>query len=376
MTPKVLHVSTTHTGGAGIAARELNQVLNLHSWPSLFVARKHETFSLSDFEQYLTPSIVEQVGSKSVTAANLLLGDPFFSLFSVGVRDVLRYTSVGNQVLHFHNFFNVVNREFILRRLGPLTPRIVTLHDERFYTGGCHHALSCDGFESGCSACPRLSKLIHFSLDKVAEGLQNDLGELKMAVIAPSIWILDRFRRSPFAFIPSFFIPNVLNWYEVPFLKRRETPVQIRIGFAGGNSALKGQTLWNELPGVFGQNSRFEFLTPEHFSFHMNVFWQNIDVLVVPSIVDNHPNVISEAHLRGIPVVASNVGGISEMATAGYDEVVYEVQNVEAWRDSILSVVENYSSMMAQRVRLLTIGNMERALVNHIDVYKRLLTPS
>jgi glycosyltransferase involved in cell wall biosynthesis len=41
------------------------------------------------------------------------------------------------------------------------------------------------------------------------------------------------------------------------------------------------------------------------------------DLLVVPSLIDNAPNVIAEAHACGLPVLASAVGGIPEMVEPG-----------------------------------------------------------
>jgi glycosyltransferase involved in cell wall biosynthesis len=41
------------------------------------------------------------------------------------------------------------------------------------------------------------------------------------------------------------------------------------------------------------------------------------DLLVAPSLIDNAPNVIAEAHACGLPVLASAVGGIPEMIKPG-----------------------------------------------------------
>lgn len=54
----------------------------------------------------------------------------------------------------------------------------------------------------------------------------------------------------------------------------------------------------------------------------------SIDVLVVPSIwPENSPLVIGEAFLAGVPVVASNIGGIPEVVADGHNGLLFEAGN-------------------------------------------------
>jgi GT2 family glycosyltransferase/glycosyltransferase involved in cell wall biosynthesis len=53
-----------------------------------------------------------------------------------------------------------------------------------------------------------------------------------------------------------------------------------------------------------------------------------LDVLVVPSIwIENAPFVIREAHAAGVPVVASNLGGMAEMVQHGRNGLLFEPGN-------------------------------------------------
>jgi len=58
-------------------------------------------------------------------------------------------------------------------------------------------------------------------------------------------------------------------------------------------------------------------------------FWGRIDYLLVPSRQDNSPNVIHEAKMAGVPVIASSVGGIPELLTPGVDHL-FDVSVLEA----------------------------------------------
>lgn len=61
-------------------------------------------------------------------------------------------------------------------------------------------------------------------------------------------------------------------------------------------------------------------------------------VFVCPSTLDNSPNTVGEAMLLGMPVVASEVGGIPDMITHGEDGLLVEKEKEEALAEAILKV--------------------------------------
>ena len=67
---------------------------------------------------------------------------------------------------------------------------------------------------------------------------------------------------------------------------------------------------------------RFEILEAREISKEtgrMDKFYSSIDILLVLSRMDNSPNVIHEAHSIGIPVIATKIGGISELLNDEFD---------------------------------------------------------
>jgi glycosyltransferase involved in cell wall biosynthesis len=50
----------------------------------------------------------------------------------------------------------------------------------------------------------------------------------------------------------------------------------------------------------------------------MNELYSKSHFLLVPSSSENHPGVINEAQLSGLVVIATDVGGISEMVTDSF----------------------------------------------------------
>lgn len=82
-----------------------------------------------------------------------------------------------------------------------------------------------------------------------------------------------------------------------------------------------------ELRSMCGSNKRIEFLG------YMNSadFYDRIDCLVIPSLCpDSFPTVAFESCAAGVPVVASNIGGLPEIVKDGVNGFLFEPGNVSA----------------------------------------------
>jgi glycosyltransferase involved in cell wall biosynthesis len=121
------------------------------------------------------------------------------------------------------------------------------------------------------------------------------------------------------------FIPNTLSTdYRLRAKLNRPARKhnQFTIGVASLNKSdlLKGSDIIEEIRAHYLRDPFIDFSYLNDFSSEdYEEFWGSISCLLVPSRGDNSPNVIHEAKLRGIPVVASDVGGISELLHQGYD---------------------------------------------------------
>jgi glycosyltransferase involved in cell wall biosynthesis len=66
------------------------------------------------------------------------------------------------------------------------------------------------------------------------------------------------------------------------------------------------------------------------------------DICVVPSIwYENSPVVIYESFFHGVPVVGSRIGGIPELIREGYNGLLFEAENPEELRHSLLYLVNH-----------------------------------
>ena len=64
-------------------------------------------------------------------------------------------------------------------------------------------------------------------------------------------------------------------------------------------------------------------------------------LLVLPSFMDTSPNVVSEAQVAGLPVVATRVGGVPEMIEHRRTGLLVPAQSVGALSDAILEILRH-----------------------------------
>ena len=69
------------------------------------------------------------------------------------------------------------------------------------------------------------------------------------------------------------------------------------------------------------------------------------DIYVHPSIIDNSPNALCEAQLLGVPVIATNVGGIPQMVKDGETGILYPYNESFALVSSILNLYNDKNKM-------------------------------
>lgn len=84
-------------------------------------------------------------------------------------------------------------------------------------------------------------------------------------------------------------------------------------------------------------------------------------VLIHPCRIDNSPNSVAEAMASGLPVVASNVGGVPSMIDHGVSGILVEPRNHRQLAEAVISLLQNE----AERTRLANRAK-EVALERHL----------
>jgi glycosyltransferase involved in cell wall biosynthesis len=100
-----------------------------------------------------------------------------------------------------------------------------------------------------------------------------------------------------------------------------------------------------------------------------------LDVLVVPSIwAENSPLVIHEAFLAGVPVIASDIGGIPELVTHEVNGLLFPVGDVDALARALQRVAGDRGLLQKLRDGIPPVRSIETDVQELRAMYQRTQT--
>jgi glycosyltransferase involved in cell wall biosynthesis len=217
-------------------------------------------------------------------------------------------------------------------------PLVITAHDCALVTGGCVYPMDCPKHEPGCpDPCPR-----DYPDTRRTRAMRHALvRDVRPALISPSSWLAGLLRRE----WPDLPVKVVPNGVEVPehlvekssarakLAIAPEARVALFLAHGGTRAAYKGGARFEALlarmaslvPGTLGivaggdeTARRGDMLFLPYLEGEMlSTVLSACDVLVYPSLADNHPLIVLEAMAHGLPVASYAVGGIVEQVLDG-----------------------------------------------------------
>ncbi len=111
-------------------------------------------------------------------------------------------------------------------------------------------------------------------------------------------------------------------------------------------------------------------------SLTLKALYSAADVLIFPSRQDNLPNTVIEAQVCGTPVVAFNIGGLSDIIEHKKTGYLAEAFNIEDLANGILWVVNHIEIRKLRkntREKAVLKFNEKKIAQNYLNVYKSLL---
>lgn len=104
---------------------------------------------------------------------------------------------------------------------------------------------------------------------------------------------------------------------------------------------------------------------------------QASDLMVIASRMDTSPNVITEAHAVGIPVVGTCAGGIPDMIKEGEDGFLVPVDDASAMAERMAELLQTREQRMkmgqAGRDKVRVLNDPGRVAEEHVEYYREML---
>ena len=347
---KIVHLVTSITGGAGLAAVRLHEsLLQAHQDSHLItVSRRSGVITKSEIVQDI--NVTKRLASSTLTFFQKTLvqkGEDLVTTLSLDLIDWNDSLISTADVLHLHSFYNLVSIQNFLEYY-PEKAKFVTLHDERFYTGGCHVSKNCSQFSFGCQNCPQVQRLFQILVSHVQRKTKLLLEkDVNLMFVCPSNWIKKRAMLAFPMLEPRRFIEiyNPIPNMNISESFEEQNQNFIKIGFISQELAnpiknLKlllsafdkiNKTYPNKYLLYLVGNSRVDYASSSSNIIQkkannlkeLQKILCEIDLLVVPSSFDNLPNVLGEALMNGVGLVGSNVGGIPEVLNL-FEQPIFE----------------------------------------------------
>ncbi len=251
-------------------------------------------------------------------------------------------------IVNLHWVGNLIDWELFFRPGRVTAPVVWTMHDMRPFTGGCHYSGECENYRTGCGYCrffgaDRLEDLSRIAFARQKAALNGWNGRLH--VVTPSHWLAREAASSPImANLPITVIPNSIDL--TLFQARDKAEARARLNLPGNVRILLfiahmltdprkgGEYLLQALPAL-RDIPDFQLLTvglappvwPEGIrvvnagnvtdQLVLNHLYAAADLVVLPTLQDNLPNIILEAFASGTPIAGFATGGVPDHVIEG-----------------------------------------------------------
>ena len=376
-------------GGAAQATFRLHKALVAGGTESLLCVNQ----ALSEDPNVFTPPGKVSTFLRSLRphlgtiARNLLLTDgaPSPSLSLLPSRWPKRLNSLNLDVVHLHwTQWEMLSIHDISQINAPL---VWTLHDMWVFSGSQHYDNS-GRWASGYTADSRHINERGLDLDRWCWERKQKSWKRPISIICPSNWMAHCARSSPLLnhckvhVIPNTIDTDVWRPHDKSSCRRLfNLPQSSKLILFGANGGVddprKGFDLlkkaldrlyncssttdfelviFGQSPPVVPPNSGYKTHYLGSFSdpVALIALYNAVDLLVVPSRQDNLPNVALEAHACGTPVVAFDVGGLSDI-------VSHQVTGVLARPEDHQSLARSISWVLNDPERLHNLGMAARS---------------
>jgi len=313
---------------------------------------------------------------RPLSSAQFLYGHEDFDF--PGTWQLLRTLPDKPDLLHLHNLHGSYFDLRALPWLSNQVPSVVTLHDAWMLSGHCCHSFDCERWRTGCGHCPDLSIYPAIRRDATAYNWRRKrriYARSRLHVVAPSQWLMNKAKDSMLApaMASARVIPHGIDltifrtghrhqarldlglpsdaqillfvakgirdnvWKDYQTMRRAFEIISGRCG----KKKLLFIALGEEAPSESIGDKELRFIAHSSDRHAVAKYYQAADLYIHGARVEAWGLTITEAMACGLPVVASNVGGIPDQVADGRNGFLVPVGDAEHMADRIERLLED-----------------------------------
>lgn len=417
---KVVHISTSVNGGAGSAAYRihlslLNNNIDSHflclddNLPKQFIEcskfEKKISIKKSTFVSIVCKKIIWKFKNniKIYNTRKHKLNEEFrilnpqlkcdFASLPFAEYNILNNPKVQNaDIIHLHWVAGFLDYESFFKKNK--IPIVWTLHDMNPFQGIFHYKED-----------EYTNTNISFNLNKVILELKQNWikkSRAKISIVCPSFWLLNCAKNSKiFKKIESHCIRNTINLNiyfpsEISNIKTllkipKENTIFLFISENVTNKRKGIDLLINALKYI--TNPKITLLIIGHLEIQIKLdidikilgavknqnmlsqYYSVADAFILPSREDNLPNVMLESMACGTPVLAFNVGGMSEVIEDGFNGLKVYSTDAAALTNIIENFIKTKEQYIKKEIQHFANKNFSNNIISekYSDLYKSIL---
>ena len=365
----ILYINTTPSGGGAAAVMQrLDHMMHLrgastHILTGFAGSKQHDdTLKAHSCGGLLSWCLWRGLQDYHIQKSHCLPDHPFFQQADI---------------LHFHNLHGGYFNPWSIPLLSALKPTVWTLHDMQALTGHCAHSLDCKRWlpETGCGSCLSLSAYPRLWRDTTRQLWQDKhtiYAHSSLYLVTPSVWLQRLTEKSLLKEQPLVCIPNGADTSVYRPQDQQEARRLLGLpqgallvgGCADGGLANPwkgGQYVLEtilELKKIFpslhflniGVKSAPEELQNADWVHHIPYvhepvqlarLYAALDLLLYPTLADNHPLVCIESLCCGTPIVGFATGGVPEIVRNGLDGLLVPTHDGPALVKAAATLLQN-----------------------------------
>ncbi len=349
------------------------------------------------FRNYKSAAIKNSVIRKLTRLNNTKLPWSYSYFSGTNFENILHFNP---EVINIHWIPSVLDLSKIHKINKPI---VITLHDVWPLTGGCHCNLDCGNWKSGCSNCPQNSQLEKYRLSaeynwqvkyKSFKKINN------LSAVAPSNWMGAMARESPLfedrvvSVIPNcadskiffpreklsckrelgisdkkfnllYVVSGNINQHHKGIDLLKSVLRNEKISFSNFQLLVVGQSQ-NDFKDI--QGVEIKYLGEIKSQEQMSLIYNASDLMISTSRQDNLPNTLVEASLCGLPIVAFDVGGISDIVQVNLNGRLVAMGNITEMARVIFEMSQiafDPGELSASALKRFSFENCARNYLNH-----------